>query len=60
MKQDRMTVAREALTEAAKAFREYEAHHMAKMDEPGRVAKAHRNRELAVKCEMAVNLLVAQ
>lgn len=66
---DRMTTARAALEKAAKAFREYEAHHHARamasttgFDEAAQtaMAKAQRNRELATECEMALNLLVAQ
>lgn len=53
---DRITVARLALESAAKAFREYEAHHLAK----GADDKADRNRRLAEECEGAAALLVAQ
>lgn len=65
---DRMTVAREALTKAAAAFREYEAHHRAKTadgrlsaaDTAATMAKAQRNATLATEMEMALNLLTAQ
>lgn len=68
MMTDRMTTARAALEKAAKAFREYEAHHMARAHDPlaeraaviASVEKATRNRELATECEMALNLLSAQ
>lgn len=68
MTKDRMTVAREALEEAAKTFREYATHHIAKTadgrlsaaDTAATMAKAQRNTEMAVKCEMAANLLTAQ
>lgn len=67
MMTDRMTVAREALTKAAAAFREYQAHHndraLATDDEEAAhaaMAKAARNRQLATECEMALNLLSAQ
>lgn len=64
---DRMTTAREALTNAAKAFREYETHHNrrafaahAEKDRAEAGAKAERNRQLAEECEGAAALLTAQ
>jgi hypothetical protein len=64
---DRMTTARAALEKAAKAFREYEAHHQARADEEEHrprkleaMGKAQRNRDLATEMEMALNLLSAQ
>lgn len=65
---DRMTVAREALTKAAAAFRDYEAQHRAKTvdgrlsaeDTAKTMEKAQRNAALATEMEMALNLLVAQ
>lgn len=64
---DRLATAREALTEAAKTFREYEVHHLgrAMSTEDAKASadsmtKAARNRDMAVKCEMAANLLAAQ
>lgn len=64
---DRITTARAALEEAAKAFREYEAHHMDRSREAPDEAAAHASREkafrngtLAVMCEGAAALLTAQ
>lgn len=61
------TVARAALEKAAKAFREYEAHHFERAQEARSareaapaLTKAARNRELATECEMALHLLEAE
>lgn len=60
---DRMTTARDVLTKAAQAFREYETHHnrraFAAHAEKDR-AEAERNRQLAEECEGAAALLTAQ
>lgn len=64
---DRMTAARTALENSARAFREYEAHHQSRADDEihrtrkeDAARKAARNRALAIECEMVLALLVAQ
>lgn len=46
-----MDTLQKVLEDAMIAFREYEAHHNNKLDEPGREQKARRNRQLAERIE---------
>lgn len=64
---DRITVARVALESAARAFREYQAHHAARAevatlpaDREAARQKTERNKRLAEECEGAATLLAAQ